>query len=104
MGLEKFCKDHGLVFLSQLNAEQVRNFRNGWTLSPRTAGKHLERMKSFFRFCQDSEYIKHSPAEKLKPPKVTDAPVVPFTEEQVTKNPDGVREVQRQRKTSQSLD
>jgi integrase len=83
--LEALCKHHGLVFLSQLNAEQVRNFRNGWTLSPRTAGKHLERMKSFFRFCQDSEYIKHSPAAKLKPPKVNDAPVVPFTEQQVTK-------------------
>lgn len=82
--LEAFCKNHGLVFLSQLNTEHVRNFRNAWTLSPRTAGKHLERMKSFFRFCQDSEYVKQSPATKLKPPKVNDAPVVPFTEEQVT--------------------
>lgn len=72
------------MFLSQLNTEQVRNFRNGWTLSPRTAGKHLERLKSFFRFCQDSEYVKLSPAAKLKAPKVNDAPVVPFTEEQIT--------------------
>jgi integrase/recombinase XerD len=81
--LESFCKDHGLVFLNQLHEEQIRNFRNGWTLAPRTAGKHLERLKSFFRFCQDNKYIKESPAAKLKPPKVNDAPVVPFTEDQV---------------------
>ena len=42
-------------------------------------------MKSFFRFCQDGKCIKESPAAKLKPPKLNDAPVVPFTEEEVKK-------------------
>lgn len=83
--LEAFCKDRGLIFLNQLNEEQSRHFRNGWTLAPRTAGKHLERLKSFFRFCHDNKYIKESPAAKLKPPKVNDAPVIPFTEDQVKK-------------------
>jgi integrase len=83
--LESFCKEQGLVFLNQLHEEQIRSFRNGWTLAPRTAGKHLERLKSFFRFCQDNKYLKESPAAKLKPPKVNDAPVVPFTEDQVKK-------------------
>jgi site-specific recombinase XerD len=81
--LDAYCQNRGLVFLSQMNEPELRNFRNSWKLSPRTAGKHLERLKSFFRFCHDSQYIKQNPASKLKAPKVNDLPVIPFTEQQV---------------------
>jgi site-specific recombinase XerD len=81
--MEDHCQKCGLVFLSQMNESELRNFRNGWKLSPRTAQKHLERLKTFFKFCHDGKYIKQNPAPKLKPPKVADAPVIPFTEEQV---------------------
>lgn len=81
--LTTYCQDRGLIFLSQLNEEEVRGFRNGWSLSPRTASKHLERLKSFLTFCQNTRYIKDNPAAKLKPPKVTASPVVPFTEVEI---------------------
>ena len=47
--LNAFCHQRGLVFLRQLTVVEVRDFRNSWTTySPRTAGKHIERMKRFF--------------------------------------------------------
>lgn len=81
--LGEYCKTEGLVFIGQLNEAHVRAFRNSWSFSPRTAGKYLVWMKTFFRFCQDVKYIKENPAERLKAPRVGDAPVIPFTEEQV---------------------
>lgn len=83
--LNKFCDSRGLVFLKQLAVVEVRDFRNGWTLSPRTGGKQLERLKRFFNWCIENEWLTASPAKALKAPKVGDTDVVPFTEEQVMK-------------------
>jgi integrase len=55
------------------------------TISPRTAGKHLERLKRFFNFCLENEWLESSPAKPLKSPRVGDTDVVPFTEEEVSK-------------------
>jgi integrase/recombinase XerD len=83
--LNKFCDSKGYVFLNQLGVVEVREFRNGWTLSPRTAGKHLERLKRFLNWCIENEWLTASPAKPLKSPKVGDTDVVPFTEEEVGK-------------------
>jgi hypothetical protein len=40
--LTDFCTNPGLVFLRQLNVDQVREFGNTWKLNARTAGKTLE--------------------------------------------------------------
>ena len=53
--LNAHCKEHGYVFLKQLGVVQVREFRNSWTMySPRTAGKHIERLKRFFFWCVEN--------------------------------------------------
>lgn len=84
--LNKFCKERGFVFLKQLDVVGVREFRNSWTTySPRTAGKHIERLKRFFSWCVENGWLEHSPAKPLKSPKVGETDVVPFTEEEVTK-------------------
>jgi site-specific recombinase XerD len=84
--LSAFSKEKGYVFLKQLGVVQVRDFRNGWTTySPRTAGKHIERLKRFFKWCGENNWIKDSPATPLKSPKVGETDVIPFTEEQVDK-------------------
>jgi integrase len=84
--LNDYCPKHGYVFLKQLNVVQVREFRNSWTTySPRTAGKHIERLKRFFSWCVENGWIKESPAKPLKTPKVGESDVVPFSEEQVEK-------------------
>jgi site-specific recombinase XerD len=49
------------------------------------AGKHLERVKSFFNFCIENEWLEVNPARPLKPPKVSDTDVIPFTEDEIKK-------------------
>lgn len=84
--LSTFCKSRGLVFLRQLGVVEVRDFRNSWTTySPRTAGKHIERLKRFFSWCVENGWLEKSPAKPLKSPKVGETDVVPFTEDEVTK-------------------
>jgi integrase len=84
--LDAFAKEKGYVFLRQLGVVQVREFRNSWTTySPRTAGKHIERLKRFFKWCGKNDWIKGSPAAPHKSPKAGETDVVPFTEEEVEK-------------------
>jgi len=83
--LTVFCKDRGLVFLRQLDISQVREFRNSWKLSARTAAKTLERLRSFLKFCVESEWLDKNPAVAIKPSKVEDAEVLPFSQPEVDK-------------------
>jgi site-specific recombinase XerD len=84
--LNAFCQQRGLVFLRQLTVVEVRDFRNSWTTySPRTAGKHIERMKRFFSWCVENHWLDQSPAKPLKSPKVGETDVVPFSEEEIEK-------------------
>jgi site-specific recombinase XerD len=84
--LNAYCKEHGYVFLKQLGVVQVREFRGSWTTwSPRTSGKHIERLKRFFNWCVENGWLSESPAKPLKTPKVGETDVVPFTEDEVEK-------------------
>jgi site-specific recombinase XerD len=83
--LQAFCKDRGYIFLRQLGTDQLRDFRNTWKLSPRTAAKGLERLRSFFKFCVDSDWIEKNPARAIKAGKVEDADVLPFSDQEVQK-------------------
>ncbi len=47
------------------------------------ARKKLEALRAFFRFCWESDWIPSNPAIKLKPPKITDPPTMPFSREEV---------------------
>jgi integrase len=83
--LASFCQDRGFVFLRQLGIDQVRDFRNSWKLNPLSAAKSLERLRSFFKFCIDSEWIDKNPAKAIKAGKVEDADVLPFNDQEITK-------------------
>ncbi len=84
--LNDYCRGRGYVFLRQLGVVQVREFRGSWsTWSPRTSGKHIERLKRFFSWCVENGWLEESPAKPLKSPKVGETDVVPFTEEEVEK-------------------
>jgi len=45
----------------------------------------LERLRSFFKFCVDSEWIDKNPAKAIKSGRVEDADVLPFNETEVKK-------------------
>jgi site-specific recombinase XerD len=84
--LNRYCEQHGYIFLKQLGVVQLRDFRNSWTsYSPRTASKHIERLKRFFSWCVENHWLELSPAKPLKSPKVGESDVVPFTEDEVGK-------------------
>lgn len=56
-----------------------------WKLNPRTAAKTLERLRRFFKFRVDSEWVEKNPAKAIKSAKVEDAEVLPFNEQEVKK-------------------
>ena len=81
--LEEFSKDHGTVFLSQLDDAAVTKFRAMWKNRNLSARKKFEHLRSFFRFCQIKKWIPDNPMAALKPPITNDPPVLPFTESEV---------------------
>jgi integrase len=83
--LQEFANANGLVFISDFNLEWVRKFRESWKNRNVAARKKLEALKSFFRFATDSGWLEQNPAAKLKPPKTTDPPTIPFTADQYQK-------------------
>lgn len=61
----------------------ARAFRATWTLHNSAASKRLDYMRAFFRFAQDSEWVTENPAKKVKAPKVTAPPTLPFSREEM---------------------
>jgi integrase/recombinase XerD len=74
-----WCVDKGFRYLKQLGVEEMREFRATWADSPIYATKNLERLRSFFRFCQHDDWIAKNPARAVKAPKVKDKPTLPFS-------------------------
>jgi integrase/recombinase XerD len=84
--LQEFAKEHGFRYIRELNLDAVRAFRSGWKDHNLAAMKKLERLRAFFRFCMDGNWITDNPTtkDKLKNPKITACPTLPFSHEQVT--------------------
>ena len=82
-----WCEEHGYRLLKQLDVTAVREFRAGWSDSPITAQKNLERLRAFLWFCHGAGWIKTNPAAAVKAPKVGKASerVKVFTDEQLKK-------------------
>jgi len=79
--LAKFCKDKGIVYITQFDIDHARAFRESWTGAPITNLKRLERMKAFFSWVAGQRWIEGNPAAKLKAPVVNDPPADPITQE-----------------------
>ena len=81
--LQQFASEQGLRFLREFDVETLRRFRNTWRVRNLTALKKLEYLRAFLRFAQENEWIQANPARKIKNPKVTQHPTMPFTREEV---------------------
>ena len=81
--LQDFAENEGINFLCQFDLDGLRTFRATWPNKNIAARKKLESLRAFFRFCWESGWIKTNPAVHLKPPKINDPPVVPFSSEEV---------------------
>jgi len=76
-----WCTTKGYRDLRQLTVDALREFRAAYDKkkpgdtnkdSALSAYKNLERLRSFFGFCQQTGWIANNPAKALKPPKLAD--------------------------------
>jgi len=71
--------------IQSLTVNDLAKYREAWKMSPVTARKKLERLRTFFRFSIDRGWITKNPATVLKPPKGDFLPTLPFSKEEMEK-------------------
>jgi integrase len=81
--LGTLSQTRGLRYLTELDLQTLGEFRSSWKDGPRSSAKKLERLRAFFRFSQDREWVSKNPASKLKAPRVTLCPTLPYTREEM---------------------
>ena len=83
--LRRYADELGFRHLTQFTVDEITRFRATWSDGIRSSAKKLERVKMFFRFAQDREWILQNPASKLKPPIGSSKPANkhPFSDEEV---------------------
>jgi site-specific recombinase XerD len=81
--MKKFGEDRGLTMLTQFGLDVLSRFRATWKDGPRTAGKKLERLRAFFRFVHDRQWIETNPATRIKLPRVSVRPTMPLTHDEM---------------------
>ncbi len=70
--------------LEAITAEDLRVFAASWGYAPSTARAELERLRQFFRYCVENEWITRNPASAVKPPRERAKPKEPFTKDEMT--------------------
>ena len=81
--LQDFSKAKGLRYIAEFDLSKLRAFRASWTDHNLSAMKNLERLRAFFSFVRDSEWLPDNPAKKIKNPKTSQCPTLPFTRDQI---------------------
>jgi integrase len=87
--LKGYSATKGFISLDRWTPNDVREFRDSWTVAPRTAAKDMAVFKAFFTWCLSNEWIKKSPAALVKPPRGRsssegrDSQKLPFTDEEL---------------------
>jgi site-specific recombinase XerD len=84
--MQDFATRRSLRFLVQFDLVTLRGFREEWKDGSLSSAKKLERLWAFFRFAQESKWVEDNPASKLKTPKVTQRPTLPFTHEEMLRS------------------
>jgi len=80
--LEVYAEERRFVYVADISLDLLTSFRVTWKYGPRTAAKHIERLRAFFRFCTDRHWTESNPALRLKAPKVTISPTLPLSKEE----------------------
>jgi integrase/recombinase XerD len=83
--MQAFAKRRGMRCLREIDLAAIRDFRSEWTDGALSSSKKLERLRSFYRFAQDNNWIEGNPATKVKAPKPSQRPTLPFTQEEIVR-------------------
>ena len=81
--LTEFCAERGVQFTSQILLPEITVFRGQWKDGALASGKKLERLRAVGRFFADRGWWKENFALKLKRPKVTDVPTLPYSRDEM---------------------
>jgi integrase/recombinase XerD len=81
--MRAFAEGRRLLFLKQFDVATLTEFRLTWKLNPLSSGGKLERLRAFFNFCLEREWVDQNFAHKLKNPKVSQRPTLPFEREEM---------------------
>ncbi len=81
--LQDFGDDCGVRHLDEFNTRLTRRFRATWKDSAISALKKLERLRAFFRFAHEAGWVSENPALRLKNPKFSQRPTMPFEREEM---------------------
>ncbi len=81
--LGDFSKRTGLVRVHSLTVADARRFVSEWGFGPNTAAKHIERLKTFFRFCRENRWVEENPADPIKAPVIRSSPTLPYAPEEM---------------------
>jgi site-specific recombinase XerD len=61
----------------------LTEMRNGQTAAANTSKNEITTLRTFFRFCEDREWIAKNPASRLKAPKPDQLPTMPFDPKEI---------------------
>jgi site-specific recombinase XerD len=83
--MKAYGDERGLSMLLQFDLDTLSKFRATWKDGPRTASKKLERLRAFFHFAHDRQWVESNPATRIKLPKVSIRPTMPLTRDEFVK-------------------
>jgi len=83
--LQKFADNAGLTVINQFDLSTLRNFRESWPNRNIAGKKKLEALRTFFQFCWEAGWVSQNPATKLKAPKTSTPPTLPFSDDEVSR-------------------
>jgi len=93
--LEDFATKRGFLYLTQLDVESLRDFRDSWKVGPRTALKTLERVRAFFRFALENDWIERNPAKLVRgAAHIKDPQKLPFEPQEMERIMEACRKIE----------
>jgi site-specific recombinase XerD len=73
-----FAADYGISFANSMDLNALTKFRSTWLVSPRSATKELERLRSIYKFAVQRKMVSENYALSLVAPKVKPTPTLSF--------------------------
>lgn len=80
-----WCNEHGHSAVWELSVTRMDDFRATWGDGPAYAVKNIERLRTFFQFCVDREWIDRNSAKAIRTPQVDITPTLPYTPDEMTR-------------------
>lgn len=81
--MTEYATTTGKPCLIDFDLDTLDRFRRTWSDGPRTALKKLERLRAFFRFAVDRDWLEKNPALRLSNPRVELRPTMPLSDNEM---------------------